>query len=169
LTKYEDDEIASETHTHTPKRISMWTVYVQNRTVFFIEMTFFVSTSLFIFLEPILALYLVYTYDVETYVTPLFFLINSCGYLTASILIFKMKYVQSLDPKNLTIIAFLLSAGSILLLDCPYLEGNVTAKLGIMGFALFIFGIFSTFTLVPIYKVLMSSIDKYFDTYEYSK
>ena len=39
--------------------VSMWGVLTRNSRIFIIMMTFFVSTSLFIFLEPILALFLV--------------------------------------------------------------------------------------------------------------
>lgn len=61
------------------------------------------------------------------------------------------------------------SAVAIFLLDCPYWDDNRMTELYVMGVSLFFFGLFSTFTLVPIYKVLINSIDSYFDMKEYSK
>jgi len=44
-----------------------------------------------------------------------------------------------------------------------------TVHLVIMGIGLFTVGMFSTFTLVPMYKVLMNSLDIHFDSTKYSK
>jgi hypothetical protein len=63
-------------------------------------MTFCVSTTLWVFIEPILSLYLIKAFSVEAFVTPLFFLVYSVGYLIASVLLFKSNLVSNMDSKT---------------------------------------------------------------------
>lgn len=133
-------------------------------------MTFCVSTALWVFIEPILSLYLIKTFAVEDYVTPLFFLVFSCGYLIASMLLFKCNLVANTDSKTQSVVSFLLTGVVICLIAPPIdLFNNEICSLILCGIGLFLFGLFSTFTLVPIYNELMRSLDRHFDFNQVSK
>jgi len=69
--------------------------------------TFFFSTSLWVYAEPILALHLSQEYKVKDWVTPLFFFIFSLGYLAASLLMYLTKISK--------VEAYLLSSGAFIL------------------------------------------------------
>lgn len=102
--------------------------------------------------------------------TPLFFLVYSMGYLIASLLLFKTNSIANMDSKKQSVLAFLLSGCAIFLIAPPFhISNDAVHNLALAGTGLFLFGLFSTFTLVPIYNELMRSLDRHFDFMQVSK
>lgn len=71
--------------------------------------TFFISTTLWVYIEPILSLHLIKEFQIKDYMTPLFFLVFSSGYLLASLVLFKMNKISGMNPKKQVVIAFIMA------------------------------------------------------------
>lgn len=122
--------------------------------------TFFFSTSLWVYAEPILALHLSRQFQIPDWVTPMFFLIFSLGYLAASLLMY-LTNVFKIEAYILSSAAFILTGFCHILLIIWY--GSDLNVLICIGFGLFLMSFFSTFTLVPIYSKMIKSLDDLFD------
>ena len=82
------------------EKMSQFRILFRNAKVFGVLFTFFVSTSLWVFIEPILSQYLIQRFNVQDYTIPLFFLVFSLGYLTASFCLFKLSILTGLNSKS---------------------------------------------------------------------
>ncbi|CDW83835.1 permeases of the major facilitator superfamily [Stylonychia lemnae] len=143
-------------------RIKPTQIYIllKNVQVFATIFTFFVSTCLWVYIEPLLSLYLVNQYALASYTTPIFFLVFSAGYLTATFSLIKYNRLKSISSKYQSVMAFILAGLSQVLIS-PIIQSLNTIWLTSLG--LFLFGFFTTFTLVPIYNDMLRSLEKHFD------
>ena len=80
----EDDE-SGVSSTQLLYGVSQCQIFFSSFTIFFIMLTFFVSTSLWVYAEPVLSLYLKDTWELQDYAAPLFFFVFSSGYLVAAL------------------------------------------------------------------------------------
>ena len=111
-------------------------------------MTFFVSTSLWVYAEPILSIYLKDEYQIADWAAPLFFLVFSLGYLVASFVMF-LTNISKKPAYKLSSTAFVITGLCHVLLIVKI--KNHILQLVCVGLGLFLVSFFSTFTLVPIY------------------
>lgn len=86
--KQEKIEEQSEHSTVFMQGVTQLEILLSSPILFFIMISFFVSTCLWVYLEPILSLHLKDHFMVQDFVTPLFFFIFSTGYLAASLTLF---------------------------------------------------------------------------------
>ena len=99
-------------------KLNQMMVLFKNPQIFTIFLTFFMSTSLWVYIEPILSLYLIKNYKVADYVTPMFFLVFSMGYLFASLFLFKTRTIQ-LASKYQSVLAFIFAGLAQFLIAPP--------------------------------------------------
>eukprot|EP00347_Sterkiella_histriomuscorum_P023007 403336314 len=135
-------------------------ILFKNLQVFGTIFTFFISTCLWVYIEPILSLYLVKQYQLQGYTTPLFFLVFSAGYLLATFSLIKYNRLKLVSSKTQSVAAFILAGVAQILVSPPYNSLNLV---WLTSIGLFLFGFFTTFTLVPIYNDMLRSLDKHFE------
>ena len=140
--------------------VSQFEILFKNFMIFVIMLTFFVSTCIWVYAEPILSLHLTNNLHVKEFVTPLFFGVFSLGYLAASATIFWTD-VKSWDPSILSPVSFIITGVLHMLLVVVFKDEFLTLFTSAAG--LFLISFFSTFTLVPIYAEMMKSLDEHFD------
>ncbi|CDW73170.1 major facilitator superfamily protein [Stylonychia lemnae] len=145
-------------------------ILFKNLQVFGTIFTFFVSTCLWVYIEPILSLYLVKQYQLADYTTPLFFLVFSVGYLTATFSLIKSNRLQTISSKAQSVVAFILAGVSQVMISPPQesckqviILLKTISAIWLTSLGLFLFGFFTTFTLVPIYNDMLRSLEKHFD------
>ena len=129
--------------------VSQCKILCSSVAVLLVMTTFFVSTCLWVYMEPILSIYLMNEFNVAEWALPLFFLIFSLGYLFASITLCLTKIGD--------MVAYKLSSGAFILTGLCHLllifsSENELGNLIQVAAGLFFVGYFSTFTLIPIYK-----------------
>lgn len=105
--------------------VTQFQVLFSSVAVLFVMLTFFVSTSLWVYAEPILSLYLKDEFNIADWAAPLFFLVFSLGYLAASLVMFLTK-ISKMAAYKLSSTAFVITGicHSLLLIK---IENNYTA------------------------------------------